>query len=28
MLMEVFGKVGSGTEVVIKARKRLSKILF
>ncbi len=28
LLMDIFGKVGSGNEVVIKARKKLSKILF
>ena len=28
LLMEIFGKVGSSNEIVIKARKKLSKILF
>jgi putative thioredoxin len=28
MLMEVFNKVGSSNELVVKSRKRLSKILF
>ena len=28
MLIEVFGKVGTANEIVIKARKRLAKILF
>jgi thioredoxin-like negative regulator of GroEL len=28
LLMEVFNKVGSSNELVVKSRKRLSKILF